>query len=260
VLSGYVCAIWIPTVVAHAQVSTSKSTWGELSIQQHVAGTPWFGMDVVTGCHDKSSSWVTGVHHQGWEAWQQHSVSAGQGMDVGALAVNVLVHVGVDRWPMLHQVDPWASLEARFSHMVDGSGTFTLDWGWNSRVGFPGQLTWSSSWQPPNPTGLLGCPQFIWSQHGQWGVRWNPDPNWLDDLRLWRRWSPGLQLSVGGPRWVAEVGWSWSPSMTSAPPAESTTTSMGRPGTVSPRRHWCRIARGQRGVATFNQMSWRWEE
>ena len=93
--------MWLPVVVACAQASTSCSKWGEIAIHQHVAGTPWFGMDAQTGSHMPGAQWVAGLHHQGWSAWQQHSVSGGQRRVVGGLAMDVLVQVGVDRWPQL---------------------------------------------------------------------------------------------------------------------------------------------------------------
>ena len=257
---GWVWAMWLPVVVACAQASTSCSKWGEISVHQHVTGTPWFGVDAQTGSHMRGVEWVAGMHHQGWSAWQQHSVSGGQHRVFGGLAMDVLVLVGVDRWLQLGQADPWASAEARFSHVVEGSGTFTAEVGWHMRGDFQGPWTWSASWQPPNPAGLLGCPELMWSQEGQWGIRWNPDPTWLDDLRLWRRWSPGLQVLVGGPRWVAEVGWSWSPAPNTPSFAEGTTRSIARLDRVNPRRHGWRVVRGQRGVVAFHHLAWRWEE
>ena len=251
--------MWVLPIVACAQEQEPPSKWGELSVRQHVAGTPWFGLDVVTGRHAQSAQWVAGLHHQGWVAWQRHSVSAGQRMAVGALAADLLVHVGVDRWPQVRQADPWVSVDSRFSHLVDGSGRFTVDVGWNSQGGFARALTWSASSQPSNPNGLLGFPQFIWSQQRQWGIRWNPRPTWLEDLRLWRRWSPGVQVFVGGPWWVLEMGWSWSLS-SGLSPLEDTTGFIDSPGRVKPRQHRWRVARGQRGGVTFHHMAWRWEE
>lgn len=257
---GWVWVMWIPAVVVCAQKPQNHSKWGEISVHQHVTGTPWFGFDVVKGHHTNGAYRVAGVHHQGWEAWQRHSVSAGQRLEVGAFAADMLLHVGFDRWPAARQADPWVSLDARFSHFAAEAGTFTVDLGWHSQGGLARPLTWSSSWQPPNPTGLLGCPQFMWSEQGQWGVRWNPRPTWLEDLRLWRGWSSGLQVFVGGPRWVAEVGWSWSPVSDTSSHEEDRTRSMGKPGHVHPRQHGWRVARGRRGVVTFHHLAWRWEE
>ena len=257
---GWVAAMWIPAVVACAQASDLRSKWGEIAIHQHVAGAPWFGMDARFGRNMPGAQWVAGMHHQGWAAWQQHSVSGGQHKVVGGLSLDVLVQVGVDRWPQLRQADAWASAEARFSHVVEGSGTFAAEVGWTARGAFQGPWTWSASWQPPNPAGLLGCPELMWSQEGQWGVRWNPDPTWMDDLRLWRRWSSGFQVLLGGPRWVAEVGWSWSPALVTGSLPEETTKSLTRLGRVNPRRHGWRVVRGQRGVVAFHHLAWRWEE
>lgn len=187
-------------------------------------------------------------------------MSGGQHKVVGGLSLDVLVQVGVDRWPQLRQVDAWASAEARFSHVVEGSGIFAAVVGWTARGAFQGPWTWSASWQPPNPAGLLGCPELMWSQEGQWGVRWNPDPNWMDDLRLWRRWSRGFQVLLGGPRWVAEVGWSWSPALVTGSLPEETSKSLTRLGRVNSRRHGWRVVRGQRGVVAFHHLAWRWEE
>ena len=161
--------MWVLPIAACAQEPVRLSKWGEIVIRQHVAGTPWFGLDVVTGGHTQSVPWVAGLHHQGWAAWQRHSVSAGQRMAVGALAADWLVHVGVDRWPQMRQTDPWVSVDARFSQVVKGSGRFTVDVGWHSQGGLERLLTWSTSRCPPNADGLLGCPQLIWSQQGQWG-------------------------------------------------------------------------------------------
>ena len=96
--------------------------------------------------------------------------------------------------------------------------------------------TWSASWQPPNPAGLLGCPELMWSQEGQWGIRWNPDPTWLDDMRLWRR-----EVLVGGPSWPQHT--------------EGTTRSIARWDRVHPRRHGWRVVRGQRGVVAFHHLA-----
>ena len=256
---GRVLVTWVLPIVACAQEPESHSKWGEISIRQHVVGTPWFGLDVVTGRQAQRAHRVAGLHHQGWAAWQRHSVSAGQRMNDEALAADFLVHVGVDRWPQLREADPWVLVEARFSHLVDGSGWFTVDVGWDWQGGGARPLTWSASWQPPNPNELLGCPQFIWSQPGQWGIRWNPRPSWLEDLRLWRRWSPGFQVFVGGPRWLLEIGWSWSPS-SGLSNSEDTTGSIDSPGRLKPRQHGWRVARGQRGVVKFHHLAWRWEE
>ena len=256
---GWVGVMWVLPIAACAQEPVRLSKWGEIVIRQHVAGTPWFGLDVVTGGHTQSVPWVVGLHHQGWAAWQRHSLSAGQRMAVGALAADWLVHVGVDRWSQMRQTDPWVSVDARFSQVVKGSGRFTVDVGWHSQGGLERLLTWSTAWCPPNADGLLGCPQLIWSQQGQWGIRWNPRPTWLEDLRLWRRWSSGLQVFVGGPRWVLEMGWSWSPS-SALSPLEDTTGFIDSPGRGKPRQHGWRVARGQRGVVTSHHMAWRWEE
>lgn len=101
--------MWIPAFVACAQASGPRSKWWEISIHQHVLGTPWFGMDAIAGRQLTGAHWVAGLHHQGWAAWQRHSVSGGQHKVFGELAADVLVQVGVDRWPQVQQADPWAT-------------------------------------------------------------------------------------------------------------------------------------------------------
>ena len=207
---------------------------GEIAIHQHVAGAPWFGMDARFGRNMPGAQWVAGLHHQGWAAWQQHSVSGGQRKVVGGLSLDVLVQVGVDRWPQLRQADAWASAEARFSHVVEGSGTFTAEVGWHTRGDFQGPWTWSASWQPPNPAGLLGCPELMWSQEGQWGIRLNPDPSWFDVLRLWRRWSRDSRC------WRPEVGGGGGGPVPSSPraPTRGDNRVLGAVGTCEPEAAW----------------------
>ena len=102
------------------------------------------------------AQWVAGMHHQGWAAWQQQSVSGGQRKVVGGLSLDVLVQVGVDRWPQLRQADAWASAEARFSHVVEGSGTFTAEVGWDRARGLSRSMDMVRLVAASQPSGFVG--------------------------------------------------------------------------------------------------------
>ncbi|MAO87885.1 MAG: hypothetical protein CL822_02780 [Crocinitomicaceae bacterium] len=146
---GWVGVMWVLPIAACAQETVRLSKWGEIVIRQHVAGTPWFGLDVVTARRSEEG-WGVARHVK-----MTHRVEGPRRMNLGMMWMEGTAGGAVQR-----AVLPWADRMTWMQTPSEGARASI----WVSWEDAQGTRTWSvhAAWAPSQQVAFRCALRLSW--------------------------------------------------------------------------------------------------